>query len=1079
VQGKLLKGHERLSSGKRINSASDDAAGLSIASKMEGRLRGSEQGMRNSKDAISMLRTAEDALSHINNIIVRLRELATQSANGVLNDSERAYIQQEAIELTREVDRVSRNTEFHGKKLLDGTDSGPVKFQVDTESNEQIEFTLGSATAVNLGMTSVGTRSADMTTTSGATVGHALMASTIDAGNNAAIAEQALTVTDMDGVDHTINLALASGNKSAKAIVEAVNTLGITGVSAEVEPTIATIGGLNLSEADNVELTIQVGSGTSKTINYFVGESDTVTQDNLNTALFTAFNDPHLVAQGPLTIASMNGENLGVRDVTIDDNAALALGNFGGTAAGSNISFALGVTGGSTEHLISFTKGNSASEDMDNLYDALVGTVNSNNYRVRKDQGNNRVILSRNAGIDFTISSFGDNAATTATGQVWVHDDGAYVSSNGTQSGGPANLIEGGDFNLVDGIPNRDKGVKLGGFSNSPVGGQIYLTIKDGSDHTPITINFTKGSTTAEDMDNLAAALSGEQSSLSGAGYSFYKSPSDNTVVLVRSTGRFTIDDLRNDMTQMTLGSIYNTKGATVQFKLDGQAISYTAAGTADPSTNASRLQTALSNAGFTATQSGTSVVVNKTGDADFLLTAFDDNGGASALLGQHIRSEEGSTISFNVEGTGHADLPVSFTKGPSATVDATNLYNALTGGPSASALAAAGYTFDNDGTAVMISRFTSDDDGFTIDDYRNDRSKMTFQNFTNYSGDTVSFNLDGVSVSFIGAGSSDGSTNASRLTTALINAGFNSGTYTVVQSGSSVELTKIGEDDFSLTNYDAVREASAKIGGFGSTRTGGNIGMVLKGDHSDITVSFTKGATATDDMDNLYSALAALGSTLTNEGYSFSKSTSDDKTVLSRSNDRSFSIDEVANHNSQMTFSTFSNLAGGSVSFDLDGTNISFSSGGSGDQSTNATNLSSALNAAGFSASESGGVVTVDKSGNADFAVTNYAGSMSVSAKLGSFSNTITGADASFKIKGDHSDITVTFTKGATATDDMNRLYTALGALGAGLTDEGYSFSKDTSDNTVVLTRNNGPTFTIDEVANNKSQMTFGNFAN
>ncbi|MDP5275887.1 flagellin N-terminal helical domain-containing protein [Chengkuizengella axinellae] len=117
------KSMEKLSSGLRINSASDDAAGLAISEKMRGQIRGLEQASRNAQDGISLIQTAEGALEETQSILQRMRELAVQSANDTNTDDDRAEIQKEIDQLTEEIDRISESTQFNTKGLLNG-DSG-------------------------------------------------------------------------------------------------------------------------------------------------------------------------------------------------------------------------------------------------------------------------------------------------------------------------------------------------------------------------------------------------------------------------------------------------------------------------------------------------------------------------------------------------------------------------------------------------------------------------------------------------------------------------------------------------------------------------------------------------------------------------------------------------------------------------------------------------------------------------------------------------------------------------------------------------------------------------------------------
>jgi flagellin len=133
---------QRLSSGLRVNSAKDDAAGLAIAERMQSQVRGMSVALRNANDAVSLTQTGEGALSKISDALQRMRELAVQSRNATNNDDDRASLQKEFAELQDEIKRVIDNTAFNGRKLLDGS-SGNLDFQVgaNTTSSDRISVT--------------------------------------------------------------------------------------------------------------------------------------------------------------------------------------------------------------------------------------------------------------------------------------------------------------------------------------------------------------------------------------------------------------------------------------------------------------------------------------------------------------------------------------------------------------------------------------------------------------------------------------------------------------------------------------------------------------------------------------------------------------------------------------------------------------------------------------------------------------------------------------------------------------------------------------------------------------------------
>ena len=139
---------ERLSTGKRINSAKDDAAGMAIATSMTAQIRGMNQGIRNSNDGISLAQTAEGALNEVANMLQRIRELAVQSASGTYDDAtDRAYMQTEVDELTAQIDQVITNSEFNGVTLFDGTNA-TVTIQTGANDVDTVDLVMADLTTL-------------------------------------------------------------------------------------------------------------------------------------------------------------------------------------------------------------------------------------------------------------------------------------------------------------------------------------------------------------------------------------------------------------------------------------------------------------------------------------------------------------------------------------------------------------------------------------------------------------------------------------------------------------------------------------------------------------------------------------------------------------------------------------------------------------------------------------------------------------------------------------------------------------------------------------------------------------------
>ena len=217
---------ERLSSGIRINSAKDDAAGLAISTRMTANIRGLSAAIRNANDGISLTQTAEGSLSSIGDNLQRIRELAVQSANTGNNDSDRAALNTEARQLVSEIDRIANNSQFNGIKLLDGSfQNQSLQVGAGNDANDRISISIGSAkvSALGIGSNSSYARTLD---TGGKVTTAALTAGALSI-NGAQIGE-----SQSDGVSY--DFAAASAIAKAAAINAAS---GLTGVTATVSST--------------------------------------------------------------------------------------------------------------------------------------------------------------------------------------------------------------------------------------------------------------------------------------------------------------------------------------------------------------------------------------------------------------------------------------------------------------------------------------------------------------------------------------------------------------------------------------------------------------------------------------------------------------------------------------------------------------------------------------------------------------------------------------------------------------------------------------------------------------------------
>lgn len=220
-QSNLNKSMQRLSSGLRINSAKDDAAGLAISDRMTSQIRGLNQAVRNANDGISLAQTAEGAMQESTNILQRMRELAVQSANDTNTASDRKSLQAEVNQLVSEMDRIASTTTFNGQKLLDGSFAG-ASFQVGYNAGETINFGISSIKAVNIGNVATGTSDAAVTADAASDI-------TVTLGDG-----DAQTVRSSSEFAHATDTTYR-GEDSAYAKAAALSGSGITGLVADAE----------------------------------------------------------------------------------------------------------------------------------------------------------------------------------------------------------------------------------------------------------------------------------------------------------------------------------------------------------------------------------------------------------------------------------------------------------------------------------------------------------------------------------------------------------------------------------------------------------------------------------------------------------------------------------------------------------------------------------------------------------------------------------------------------------------------------------------------------------------------------
>jgi flagellin len=346
-QASLATALQRLSSGLRINSARDDAAGLAISERFTAQIRGLNVAARNANDGISLAQTAEGALVSVSNSLQRIRELAVQSANATNSASDRAALQNEVAQLVAEVDRVATQTEFNGLRLLDGTFTAQ-QFQVGANANQTISIaSLASVRASALG-------ASFSATVTGTAVLAAITAGDLSINGVAIQASVAgtqpgQTAASAFAIAHAINASQSTVVATANATTRAGAPVTATG---DIAANIIQINGVNVGaiaagtnpagQANSVAAAINAISAAT-------GVSATVSASNevnLSAADGRAITVAGITTTGPATTANTglaNGTTRGTVTLTTSSTAGITIagsapGNAGFTAAMSTAS---------------------------------------------------------------------------------------------------------------------------------------------------------------------------------------------------------------------------------------------------------------------------------------------------------------------------------------------------------------------------------------------------------------------------------------------------------------------------------------------------------------------------------------------------------------------------------------------------------------------------------------------------------------------------------------------------------------------------------------------------------------------
>jgi flagellin len=475
-QSALSNSLQRLSSGLRINSAKDDAAGMAIADRMTSQINGLNQAGRNANDGISLAQTAEGALSSIDEGLQRIRTLALQSANSTNSASDRAALNSEVQSALSEISRVSSTTQFNGINLLDGTFQNS-QFQVGANANQTIKVSISGASTNQIGayqqkgnaVSSTAFTGAGFTITpsgspSPVTIGASVQTGT--AGNNLITADSAAAK------------ATAINAKSAQTGVTATATNNVTGAGP--------VARSGLASGDLVINGVSIGAVAASTSAVTQGQN-AATAINAQSSL-TGVSAAADASTGALTLTAADGRNIDIKSKTADAAGAAAVQNATGldASAGTNASghqvttltLAGGITGSATgladhdtvtvggqtyEFALSGSTVTSGNVKVD-IGAAVGGTAVSAGDALKaavQDQytkGNTSVVVGgAGTGLTFTDDKFGGTTAPTfssATGVTTFANTTsgtAAADGNGVTTRGTLTLSSGTDFTVTGG----------------------------------------------------------------------------------------------------------------------------------------------------------------------------------------------------------------------------------------------------------------------------------------------------------------------------------------------------------------------------------------------------------------------------------------------------------------------------------------------------------------------------------------------------------------------------------------------------------------------------------------------------
>jgi flagellin len=384
-QSSLTTSLQRLSSGLRINSAKDDAAGLAISERMTSQIRGNDQAARNANDGISLAQTAEGDMAQIGTNLQRMRELAVQSSNASNSAGDRAALDNEAQQLSSEIDRVASSSSFNGVKLLDGTFNAQT-FQVgaNSTSNDRITInSIASARTSSLGGsgTSTSTSVTGTATTAALAAGDlTLNGQQVGASSTGAAAGQ--SAASAFSVAAAINSVSSSSGVTATAQTNTVTGAAASAFVAVASGATTTINGIQVGTIAAGGNAVGQGANTAAAINLVSAQSGvTATADNAGLVTLSAADGRDITVGAGLTAAGT-----GLTPATTHGTIKLSSNNAAGIVASGGAVASAGLTAGTTAPTTTLTVNSISSISLSTVsgaqnalaaIDGALSTVNS------------------------------------------------------------------------------------------------------------------------------------------------------------------------------------------------------------------------------------------------------------------------------------------------------------------------------------------------------------------------------------------------------------------------------------------------------------------------------------------------------------------------------------------------------------------------------------------------------------------------------------------------------------------------------------------------------------------------------